>query len=99
MEANEEYRIALKKFVRNAEECYLWYRDELERFYKIKLDKVFSQQAEESIKEWMSHLKEMENISEKWLKKLRTEIKDLNLELNTLARYNPTVSTGNKTEI
>jgi len=81
MEREIEYRTSLKKFVRNAEEYYLWYRDELERFYKLKLDKVFPE-MEESIKEWMGHLKEMKNFSEKRLKELRTEMEYLNQGLN-----------------
>jgi hypothetical protein len=70
----EEEKEFLKKLVRDTEIRYLWYKNELQSFYKSGLAKEYP--------DWMKHLKEMEKIEEKMMKDYREEIRFLNSGLN-----------------
>lgn len=82
---NAEYEEMLKTFVRNTEERYIWYKNQLESVFK---DKTSFPSGDELAEWYKEHLREWKNISESSLKKLREELTNFRQGLNPPYLYN-----------
>jgi len=72
----DSYKSEIKYYLKNCEERYIWYRDELAKSFKEKYGDQW----------YKDHLKEMKSIEEKTMKEYRLEMEILNVQLNSI-RY------------
>lgn len=74
----------LKDLVRNAEERYIWYKNEIEN---VGRNRTIFDPKDELVIWYKAHLREMKNAADTWLAKVREELRDHRQGLNPAFCY------------